>query len=593
ELHVAVVRHGVLWETTQQTKSAAPTVRFTVTKEMLPNAAVEAFIVRRGPPPSATAANGANPLARVGFVPFDVALDAKYLTAKITAKAPVTTPGAQQTVTVHLADKAHQPVRGELTLMVVNDAVLQLTGYRPPDLVKEVYAQQPISTRYADNRAQIVLNTIAHPLQKGWGFGGGLSGENADPRVRRKFQALAYFAGALRTDANGVATATFTLPDDLTTWRVMVVGASADARFGNGETTFRTTKPLVANPVVPQFARPGDRFDAGIAVTNGTGASGNLHVDGSLTGPLAFVLNDKPVPTTSLDAPLDRITKAYRFPMVANGTGVSTATFRVRGASTSDAFAIPVPVRDLDVSESVVQTGTTDARASVPVNVAADTPRDAGGLDLALASSLIPEVTVAARDALKSDERLAITAAARLAIASDLVILAKRNGTDQTFARDRAAVELTTLHDLQRADGGFAPYWRDEHSDAWDSLFAVAALGRARQAAIVVDGTMFDGAHSYAAAVLADPTAHAKWCKEEPCKSQLRLQALVALDAAGDRRTTFLSDIDAQRDKLAFAYQARLARLLTLAPAYAPRAASLSKTIDDHLYATGRGAVVK
>ena len=87
ELHVAVVRHGVLWETTQQTKSAAPVVRFTVTKEMLPNAAVEAFAVRRGPPPPAVAANGANPLARVGFVPFDVALDGKYLTAKISAKA--------------------------------------------------------------------------------------------------------------------------------------------------------------------------------------------------------------------------------------------------------------------------------------------------------------------------------------------------------------------------------------------------------------------------------------------------------------------------------------------------------------------------
>jgi uncharacterized protein YfaS (alpha-2-macroglobulin family) len=592
ELHVAVVRHGVLWETTQQTTSAAPTVRFTVTKEMLPNAAVEAFAVRRGPPPPATAANGANPLARVGFAPFDVALDGKYLTAKVLARSPVLVPGVQQTVSVHLADNARKPVRGELTLMVVNDAVLQLTGYRPPDLVKEVYAQQPISTRYADNRTAIVLNTIAHPLQKGWGFGGGLSGENADPRVRRKFQALAYFAGALRTDANGHATATFTLPDDLTTWRVMVVGTSADGRFGNGETTFRTTKPLVANPVVPQFARPGDHFDAGIAVTNGTGASGTLHVEGSLTGPLAFLKDEKPVATASLDAPLDRITKAYRFPMVASGTGAATATFRVHGANASDAFEIPVPVRDVDVTESVVQTGTTDSHASVGVNVAADTPRDAGGLDLSLASSLIPEVTVAAREALRGEERIALSVAGRLAIASDLVILAKRNGTDEKLARDRAAVELATLRDLRRADGGFAPYWRDEHSDAWDSLFAVSALGRAHDAGIAVDAALFDGARAYAAAVLADPTAHAKWCKSDLCKAQMRLHALDALAAAGDRRTTFLSDVDAQRDKLAFADQARLARLLTQAPGYAPRAASMAKTIEDHLYETGRGAVV-
>ena len=592
ELHVAVVRHGVLWETTQQTTSAAPTVRFAVTQAMLPNAAVEAFVVRRGPPPAAMAANGANPLARVGFAPFAVALDGKYLTAKLSPKAPVLAPGAQQTVSVHLADAAHQPVRGELTLMVVNDAVLQLTGYRPPDLVKEVYAEQPISTRYADNRAAIVLSTIARPLEKGWGFGGGLSGENADPRVRRKFQPLAYFAGALRTDPNGNATATFTLPDDLTTWRVMVVGTSADGRFGNADTTFRTTKPLVANPVLPQFARPGDTFDGGIAVTNGTGATGTLHVDGDFVGPLRFLVNGQPQTRDAMDVPLERITKAYRFPVVTDGMGPTTATFRVRGANASDAFQIPLPVQTEDVIESVVQTGTTDARAAVPVNVAPDTPRDAGGLQLTLASSLIPEVVVAAQDALKSDERLAITAAARLAIASDLVILAKRTGAKDTFPRNRAAAELTTLHDLQREDGGFAPYWRDEHSDAWDSMFAVAALGRARAAGIAVDGTLFDGAHDYAAAVLANPTAHAKWCKSDPCKAELRLHALDALAATGDKRTTFLSDVDAQRAQLSFADQARLARLLTQAPGYGARAASLAKTIDDRLYATGRGAVV-
>ena len=601
ELHVAVVRHGVLWETTQQTHSAAPTVRFTVTPQMLPNAAVEAFIVRRGPPPSAKDPNGANPLARAGFAPFDVSLDQKYLTVKVrglghknggSANAELE-PGQEQTITAHLADKANRPVRGELTLMVVNEAVLQLTGYRPPDLVKEVYAQQPISTRYADNRSAIVLQTIAHPLEKGWGFGGGLSGENADPRVRRKFEALAYFAGALRTDANGDATVTFTLPDDVTTWRAMVVGTSMDGRFGNGDTTFITTKRLVANPVVPQFARPGDRFDAGITVTNGFGVKNeNLHIDGMLAGPLAFLVNDKPAQTVSLDTPLDAVTKAYRFPMTASGTGTATATFKVRGDSMSDAFAIPVPVRDQDVTESVVQTGTTDARASVGVNVASDTPRDAGGLDLALASSLIPEVTVAARDALRGDERLALSAAGRLAIASDLVILAKRNGKDDKIARDRAAVELATLHDLRRVDGGFAPYWRDEHSDAWDSLFALDALGRARSAGIAVDGTLFDGARTYAAAVLADPTAREKWCTSDYCKAVLRLHALDALASAGDHRTTFLADVDAQRANLAFADQARLARLMTVAAGYGTPAASLAKTIEDHLYTTGRGAVV-
>jgi uncharacterized protein YfaS (alpha-2-macroglobulin family) len=592
ELHLAVVRHGVLWETTQQTHGAAPTVRFTVTPEMLPNAAVEAFLVRRGPPPSKDPADGGNALARVGFTPFNVALDGKYITAAVRADSGTLAPGARQTVHVHLADRARKPVRGQATLMVVNEAVLRLTGYRPPDLVKEVYADQPISTRYADNRTALALNTIARPVEKGWGFGGGLSGEEADPRVRRKFEPLAYFAGALKTDANGDASATFTLPDDLTTWRVMVVAATADARFGNADTTFRTTKPLVANPVMPQFARPGDRFEGGVAVTNGTGATGTLHVEASLAGPLAFLVNDKPSPTASLDPALDRVTKAYRFSVVANGTGTATATIRVRGAGTSDAFAIPVPVRDLDVTEAVAQTGTTDARASVGLNVAADTPRDAGGLDVALASSLIPEITVAAQKALIGEERLTISCASRLAIASDLVILAKRSGTDAKAARNQAMQEIVTLESLRRADGGFAAYWRAEGSDPWDSMLALAALARAHEAGIDSANPLLDGVRTYAASVLADPTGHEKWCKSDLCKAQLRLHALNALAAAGDHRTTFLTEIYAQRDKLPFADQARLARLMTTAPGYGTQAAMLAKIVDDHLYATARGAAV-
>ncbi len=592
ELHVAVIRHGVLWETTQQTSSAAPTVRFTVTPEMLPNAAVQAFVVRHGPPPTKDPADGGNALARSGFASFTVALDAKYVTATVKADAGTLEPGARQTVHLHLADRAHHPVSGEATLMVVNEAVLQLTGYRPPDLVKEVYAEQPISTRYADNRTALVLNTPARPLEKGWGFGGGLSGADVDPRVRRKFSPLAYFAGALRTDANGDASATFTLPDDLTTWRVMVVAATADARFGNGETTFKTTKPLVANPVMPQFARPGDRFDAGVAITNGTGGTGQLHIDAALDGPLAFLVNDKPSPTTQLDTPLDKITKAYRFPVVASGTGTATATIKIRGANGSDAFAIPIPVRLLDVSESVAQTGTTDAKASVGLDVAADTPRDAGGVDLALASSLIPEVTVAAQKALQGDDNLAISAASRLAIASDLVILAKRSGTDAKTAHDRAVLEVGILAALSRSDGGFAAYRRADASDPWESLFALASLARAHDAGIDAATALLAGARAYAAAVLADPTAREKWCKSDLCKAQLRLQALDALAAAGDHRTTFLTEIDAQRAKLGFADQARLARLLTASPGYAASAASLTKIVDDHLYTTGRGAAV-
>ena len=591
EIHVAVVRRGVLWQTALRATSPAPTVRFPVTPEMLPNAVVEAFVVRRGPPPERDSPDAANTLARVGFAAFNVALDAKYLHVTTRAQTGVLEPGAHQTLHVHVEDAAHRPLLASATVIVANDAVLQLTGYRPPDLVKLVYADEPIATRYADNRDALALQTLAKPEEKGFGYGGGLSGEEGDPRVRRAFSPLAYFAGALRTDARGDASATFRLPDDLTTWRVMVVAASADGRFGNGETTFHTMKPLAANPVLPQFARPGDRFDGGLALTNGTRVPGNVRIDADLTGPLAFFIDGKSSATTSLDAALEGGTKAYRFPIVATGTGEATATVKARGATASDAFAVPLPVRDETVSEAVVQTGATTGAAAVGLDVASDTPTDSGGLQVLLASSLVPDVVVAAHDALQGDERVATAAAARLAVASDLALLAARAGRDAASARTRAGQELATLRGLQRASGGFAPYWQATNADAWDSLDVLAAIARAR-AAKLDDGGTFAGARRFAAAVLADPAHGAAWCTSDLCKAQLRLHALAALAAAGDGRTTFLSAIDAQRDRLGFADRIRLAMLLRATPAYADRAATLVKSIDDRIATSARAAIV-
>lgn len=88
------------------------------------------------------------------------------------------------------------------------------------------------------------------------------------------------------TDDSGKAQVKFTLPDDLTTWRVMAVATDGNLNFGNGDTTFITSKPVVSNPVLPQFARPGDRFQAGVSVTNNTGQAGTMSVNGTVTEPL-------------------------------------------------------------------------------------------------------------------------------------------------------------------------------------------------------------------------------------------------------------------------------------------------------------------
>ncbi|HEY0798124.1 MAG TPA: alpha-2-macroglobulin family protein, partial [Candidatus Baltobacteraceae bacterium] len=267
ELYLAVVRHGVLLRRTQLVEGAAPQVQFIVTPEMLPNAALEVVLVRRGAPLGKIAPASLTSLARTGLTPFEVSLDAKYLKVTLTPAHAQVEPQQMQRVRVHVTDRAGHGVPTELALAVVNEAILQLSGYRFPDLAKIVYADQPISTRFADSRDNVTLSSPTLQ-EKGYGYGGGLEPGAAGTRVRTQFQPIAFYDGKIRTDDQGNATVSFSVPDNLTTWRVMAMAFSADARFATADTTFIASKALVTDAVLPQFARPGDVLRGGVAVTN-------------------------------------------------------------------------------------------------------------------------------------------------------------------------------------------------------------------------------------------------------------------------------------------------------------------------------------
>ncbi len=221
-------------------------------------------------------------LALTGLAAFDVSVADRYLKLAVAPQSGTVHPGGSQQVAFNVRTLGGRAGRGDVVAMVVNDAILQLSGYRLPDLVQTVFAQQPISTVFADNRENVTTHTQTPSLEKGFGYGGGFLAGAGKTRVRANFQPLAYYA-VLHTDARGVARADFTMPDDLTTWRVMAVALDNDAaHFATADTTFVSNQPLMANPLLPQFARPGDRFALGMSVANQTGADRRARSDAAV-----------------------------------------------------------------------------------------------------------------------------------------------------------------------------------------------------------------------------------------------------------------------------------------------------------------------
>jgi len=591
DLFFAVIRHGVLYATRHSVHGSAPQVRFTVTPQMLPNAAVEAVLVRRGSPLANGVPSKLKHLSGIGFASFDVALDAKYLKVDVRPAHASLEPAAAQRVVVHLAGADGKPLAGEVALAVVNDAILQLSGYRFPDLVKMVYADQPISTRFGDNRSDVKLEPEHRYVEKGYGFGGGAMAAAAGTRVRTKFVPLAYWNGALRTDASGDATISFDLPDDLTTWRVMALGLARDARFGNGEATFVTTKPLVTNPALPQFARPGDVIDAGLAVTNVAHGQGTVAITGSVAGGATFATGDPHAAQTS--APAQTATQAYRFGTAVNGPGDATFTFRTTLAGRSDAFAFTIPVLIDDVLESVVTTGTTRSAAAIPLDAAASLQGPLGGLDVTLASTLLGDV-VEPQDALELPAfPFATVLASRIAVASDAIVLDTTYGRSAGVAalRKSVALDLTALRALTLSDGGFADWPGAEKSDVYTTAFDVQQLVQAKLAGFDVAADLAHATH-YLRTVLANPSEHAECNDNSQCIAEARLEVLETLGTLGAVQTDFLSDVMAAQPQFSYYERVELARFLLRSPEWRSRGIALRDELFQQVNLSARHATV-
>ncbi len=94
--------------------------------------------------------------------------------------------------------------------------------------------------------------------------------QSAAPDVRTNFIDTPLWLPSVVTDASGSASATITLPDNLTTWRLDVRGISAQTFVGDTTLEIISTKPLLVRPATPRFFVVGDEAELAVVVNNNT-----------------------------------------------------------------------------------------------------------------------------------------------------------------------------------------------------------------------------------------------------------------------------------------------------------------------------------
>jgi hypothetical protein len=183
-------------------------------------------------------------------------------------------------------------------------------------------------------------------------------GAAAPPPPRKNLAETAFFLPTLTSNASGIVTLEFTLPDTLTTWQFKALAHDAALRSGTLFDTCIAAKDLMVEPMAPRFLREGDVVEIPVKVSNKS--------TGRLTGQVRFELTDARTGTsrnelvaTSQTQPFDLAAGESKpvFFTVKVADGTETLRYLATGsagkASDGEEALLPVLSKRVLVNETV------------------------------------------------------------------------------------------------------------------------------------------------------------------------------------------------------------------------------------------------
>jgi hypothetical protein len=484
----------------------------------------------------------------------------RALTVEVSPQPAELEPGGETEIELRVTGADGQPAAyAELALVVVDEAILALTGYALPDPLGVFYSDRQAGLESVYGRTSLIL---ASPVLLEEGRGGGMAydmmleeavmeapaeapapmttqsaemGKSAAENgpaitVRSDFNPLAAFEPVVTADEQGRAVVRVKLPDNLTRYRVMAVAVDIGGRrFGTGESNLTARLPLMVRPSAPRFLNFGDRFELPVVLQNQTGEDMQVSVALAVTN-LELLEADG----YSVSVPAhDRV--EVRFPLAADRTGTARIQVVAAAGDVADAATIDLPVFTPATTEAFATYGVIDSGAiAQPLLPPEGVFPQFGGLEIQTSSTALQALTDAVLYLVTYPYDCSEQIASRLlAIASlqDVLGAFQAEGLPSPQALEASVgQDITRLGALQNDDGGF-PYWRKgDESIPFNSIHGSHALARARDKGYEMPVEMLQGVVSFLREI---ETHYPAWYSPET-RWTLSAYALYARDLLDD-----------------------------------------------------------
>lgn len=430
----------------------------------------------------------------------------RTLQIAVTADQAVSRPREPGVFNVMVTDHAGHPVRAQVSLAVIDEAVYGVKADETVDPVRFFYRREytRVATTFSRNyyftgfsgRDRLQLTRRGRRPFTLADFKGD---QPSQAQVRKDFPDAIYWVGDLVTDAQGRGRIAVTYPDALTTWRLTARAITEDTRAGTSIARTTTTKDLIVRPITTRFLTEGDEVVVPTLVHNYQTEPKTVSVTMQATGL-------EPVGThAAASGPLESGAERrddWRFAAKSVGTAIVTASAKTD--SDADAVELPVPVlpfgirREAGTSGSIVAAG----EAATTINMPDSANPAARAIAISLAPSLAGSV-LGALDFLTNypygcTEQTVSSFLPNLLVTRALTEL-KLVPTERLSTLDRqVSAGLQRLYDYQHDDGGWG-WWKSDGNHPFMTAYALWGLDEARRAGIkVVDYRITNAARNLA-----------------------------------------------------------------------------------------------
>jgi uncharacterized protein YfaS (alpha-2-macroglobulin family) len=415
EALITIERYGVIAQWTETFETSTPVLEFEVAPDYLPGFYLSILVMSprvAAPEPGLGELDLGKPAFKMAYLAVPVVDPYKELEIEVTSDAESYKPRERVALEIRAQPRNREEREQiEVAVVVLDEAVLDLiqdgTGYYDP------YAGfNRLENLDVMNYGLLTRLVGRQRIELKGATPGGDGG--ASLALRSLFRFVAFYEPALALDSRGRGRLEFELPDNLTGWRVLVLGATPTDRFGLGEASFVTTRPTEIRPLMPNQVSEGDTFNAGASVMNRTDLERTLTVrleaEGDLSAPAVHeqTLVLAPFARGEVYLPLE----AARLPVSRErDAGAIRFTLRAADAIDGDALAHELPVGKQRVLQSAASFGTLAAgspsdpaaRATEPLQFPPDILADAGEVGVEFFASVIGNVEGAFRAAKESD----------------------------------------------------------------------------------------------------------------------------------------------------------------------------------------------